>query len=226
MLKGLFYGYLMAWKTLCTSGAPSGYASYCTRIRTNAAHLADDVRVGQGNNELTGNWLAAVVTGSTTYRLRAETNWVLGKVEIQNNPLTYSDGIIDWSGTHLAFVGHTTHLLLAGQLNLGGDATNVIPRRRRRFVRQHFSASHGGLVGAQAGARHHRRTAGARRPALASARNLVPEGRLRHRPPHPTRASVCRLTRRCRGRTIGRATRRSTAPRLSTCCRISKPPST
>ncbi len=121
MIKGLLYGYFMGWKTLC---GRSGYESYCDRIKTNTKHLAEDVSVGQ--NDLENNWLAAVVTGTLKYRLKAEEYWIPEKAVMKNNPVHYSQGISDWSGNHLRFVTLTIESLYANEANLGGDAQQAI----------------------------------------------------------------------------------------------------
>jgi hypothetical protein len=144
MIKGLFYGYLMAHDVLCT-GALSGYASYCARIVTNAKHLADDVKMDLQTSDLTNSlpstWLYAVLTTDVvqraTYQAKAEGLWSAGKNLISAAPVFYDQGIVDWSGTHLSFVGDTIFMLLAKKLNLGGDAQAV--------VRQHIDKSHKNL---------------------------------------------------------------------------------
>jgi hypothetical protein len=145
MVKGLYYGYLTAWTLLC-NGLP-GYESTCQRIVTNAKHLADDVKLasndGQSDltNKLPENWLYAVVTPNPVehaqYQAQAEGVWAVAKPIIQATPVYYDQGTVDWSGQHLTMVGDVVEMLLAQQLNLGGDAQLV--------VRGHIDASHKNL---------------------------------------------------------------------------------
>jgi hypothetical protein len=145
MIKGLFYGYLLGYQTLCT-GTLSGYDAYCQRIRTNAKHLADDVKLDQTtsqvSNKLPSSWLYAVVTDNALdriqYQTKAEGYWAIGKAIIQATPVYYNQGTVDWSGTHLTFVGDLIETYLAQQMNLGGDAQSV--------VRAHIDASHSNLA--------------------------------------------------------------------------------
>jgi hypothetical protein len=154
MIKGLFYGYLLAHGTLCT-GALGGYDSYCARIRTNARHLADDVRLdlvtSDVTNRLPSAWLVAVISADPieriTYRTLAEGYWTVGKIAIQATPVYYGQGIVDWSGQHLTFVGDLIEIFLAQGLNLGGDAADVLRAHvdasyanlaQQRFVTWHF----------------------------------------------------------------------------------------
>jgi hypothetical protein len=125
MIKGLFYAQLMGHKTLCKPALPEN-ASLCDRIKTNAKHLADDVVVDRGLNQVPAYWLAAVVTNDITYVLKAQGYWQAGKVEKKNNPIQYNDGITDWSGINLRFTGDLVFRLLAEELDLGGDAVTTM----------------------------------------------------------------------------------------------------
>jgi hypothetical protein len=130
MLKGLLYGYAVGYMTFCKSGTDA----ICTRIRANAKHLADDVSTSQGFNELNTNWLAAVTSDNildkTKYRGKAEGFWTAGKAVIRADATQYTQGIADWSGTHLNFISNCIAILLANEVDLGGDAkgiyTNVV----------------------------------------------------------------------------------------------------
>ena len=145
MVKGLYYAYLLGWGLLCDG--KTGHEAICARLRTNAKHLTDDVDLGgatQGNttNLLPAAWLYAVVTDSPTdaitYGAKAAGYWTLAKVPIAATPVYYSNGTVDWSGTHLTSVGDTIYALLAARLNLGGDAQAV--------VRGHIDASYKNLA--------------------------------------------------------------------------------
>jgi len=133
MVKGLYYGYFTAYQTLCT-GALTGYDAYCTRIRTNAKHIIDDVQYDVATsgvtNKLPSSWLyAAVATNvvdKASYQAQATGYWTAGKSVIQATPVTVFQGGVDWSGTHLSFVGDLVEAYLAQQLNIGGDAQSVV----------------------------------------------------------------------------------------------------
>ncbi|MBK6697729.1 MAG: hypothetical protein IPG50_36925 [Myxococcales bacterium] len=143
MIKGLFYGYLLGWSMFC-EGGKTGHDALCARIRTNTKHLADDVVLGGSNalasqqtNKHIANWMYAVMTGDLSYKAQAEGTWALLKLSLPATAVFYSQGIVDWSGTHLTFVGDTINMLLAERMNLGGDATSV--------YRAHIDASHKNL---------------------------------------------------------------------------------
>ena len=77
------------------------------------------------------------MTGDLSYKAQAEGTWALLKLSLPATAVFYSQGIVDWSGTHLTFVGDTINMLLAERMNLGGDATSV--------YRAHIDASHKNL---------------------------------------------------------------------------------
>jgi hypothetical protein len=142
----------MGWKTLCQVPMADS-ASLCDRIKTNAKHLADDVRVDRGLNQLPAYWLAAIVTGDLSYEVKAQGYWQTGKVEAANNPIQYNDGIVDWSGVNLRFTGDLVQRLLASEKNLGGDALSTMTQviddnhavlaRQRLLVWHMLHATHG-----------------------------------------------------------------------------------
>ncbi len=147
MIKGLFYGYLLGWITFC-EGGKTGHASLCSRIATNVKHLADDVDLGGSNalasqqtNKLLATWMYSMITDdsteSLTYRAQAETYWSVVKVGVAATPVYYTQGIVDWSGTHLTFVGDVIGVLMSERVNVGGDAASV--------YRAHIDASHKNL---------------------------------------------------------------------------------
>ena len=103
MVKGLFYSYLLGWETLCEGPLAGGYAPYCTRILTNAKHLADDVKLAGNNtsqadltNKLPATWLYASITPNpiekVSYQAQAEGVWSAGKAVLANTPVYYHRG--------------------------------------------------------------------------------------------------------------------------------------
>jgi hypothetical protein len=122
MMKGLYISYVLANNLLCK--AP-GYESLCSRIRTNSKHLADDVSVDRGNADLDSAWLTAVVTNDAitriTYQGKAQAAWAVSKPVVQANTHLYDQGIADWSGLNLGFVGHAFHMALADGWDVGGN---------------------------------------------------------------------------------------------------------
>jgi hypothetical protein len=122
MMKGLYISYVLAHDLLCK--AP-GYESLCTRIRTNAKHLSDDVNVDRGSDDLDSAWLTAVVTNDAvtrlTYQGKAQAAWLATKPVIQANTHLYDQGIADWSGLNLGFVANAFHMALADAWDVGGN---------------------------------------------------------------------------------------------------------
>lgn len=122
MMKGLYISYVLAHDLLCK--AP-GYESLCARIRTNAKHLSDDVNVDRGSDDLDSAWLTAVVTNDAvtkvTYQAKAGAAWIATKPVIQANTHLYDQGIADWSGLNLGFVGNAFHMALADAWDVGGN---------------------------------------------------------------------------------------------------------
>jgi hypothetical protein len=143
MIKGLFYGYTVSWMLFC-EGGKTGHESYCARIKANVKHLADDVDLqgagalaSQQTNTLIASWLYAIIADDSSYRVKAEGYWAVVKIGVAATPVFYSQGIVDWSGTHLTFVGDVLNMYLAKRLNLNGDAESV--------YRSHIDASHKNL---------------------------------------------------------------------------------
>lgn len=122
MMKGLYVSYVLGHDLLCK--AP-GHEALCARIRTNAKHLADDVNVDRGSDELDSSWLAAVVAGDPitklTYQSKAQAAWVVSKPVLEANTRLYEQGTADWSGLNLGFVGHVFHMALADSYDVGGN---------------------------------------------------------------------------------------------------------
>lgn len=122
MMKGLYIAYALGHRALCK--AP-GHESLCARIRTNAKHLADDVNVDRGTDELDSAWLAAVVAADPitklTYQGKAEAAWTVYKTPITQNTTLYAQGTADWSGLNLGFVGNLFKSVLAESYDVGGD---------------------------------------------------------------------------------------------------------
>lgn len=123
MMKGLYIAYALGHRALCTT---AGNESLCARIRTNAKHLADDVNVDRGTDELDSSWLTAVVTSDpitkVTYQGKAEAAWQVYKTPIEQNTKLYSQGTADWSGLNLGFVGNLFKTVLADGYDVGGNA--------------------------------------------------------------------------------------------------------
>lgn len=137
MLKGLLYGYLTGYLVLC--GGP-GYEALCGRIRTNAAALAGvDVTQERGLNSLTSEWLAAYVNQSEQHRSSAALAWTAHDNTIATgNAMTYSQGIADWSGTHLNAVQYTVLLLLAQSY----DISENVDRGEEQAIRDGILAAY------------------------------------------------------------------------------------
>ncbi|MBI5511272.1 MAG: hypothetical protein HY903_21125 [Deltaproteobacteria bacterium] len=125
MVKGMFYGYLTGWLTLCDPPTAST-AALCAHLAANVETLASDVPVAKAQtrvNSLLSSWLAALVTGSYSWLSKAEAQWVFWEASglhyiSGGTPVdltTYQDlpFVIDSSGTHLNFVSYTTLMLLA-----------------------------------------------------------------------------------------------------------------
>lgn len=122
MMKGLYISYALGYGLLCK--AP-GNESLCTRIRTNAKHLADDVNVDRGSDDLDSAWLTAVVTNDAitrlTYQGKAQAAWLVTKPVVSANTHLYDQGTADWSGLNLGFVGNVFHMALADGWDVGGN---------------------------------------------------------------------------------------------------------
>jgi hypothetical protein len=155
MIKGLFYGYLLGWSMFC-EGGKTGHEALCARVRSNTKHLADDVVLSGANpaseqsNKLMASWMYAVMTDDVaeaiTYRAKAEASWTVVKLAIPATAVFYSQGIVDWSGTHLSFVGDVISMLLAQRMNLGNDAESVyrghIDASQKNLEKQRFPTWH------------------------------------------------------------------------------------
>ena len=129
MFKGLLYGNLMAWVTLCET--PSGHDAACARIDATVRKMADNLTISQahGGNRLIAQWLAAAVTGDATYIGNAESEWLLQSATVQNgNGMIYSQGIADWSGTHLNVCEYVMLGQLEQKLDLGFLGTAPGPK--------------------------------------------------------------------------------------------------
>ena len=106
MFKGIFYGTLMAYATLCDP-VLSGQDALCARMRTNTAHIINDLTVAQGGptsgNNLLASWLDYYVNGgSLTTALK---DWTAQATLIENAGFQTKElATADWSGTHLTFV--------------------------------------------------------------------------------------------------------------------------
>jgi hypothetical protein len=122
MMKGLYISYVLGHELLCK--AP-GNETTCARIRTNAKHLADDVNVDRGSDDLDSAWLTAVVTNDPiakiTYQGKANAAWIATKPVVEANTRLYEQGTADWSGLNLGFVGSVFHMSLAQGFDVGGN---------------------------------------------------------------------------------------------------------
>jgi hypothetical protein len=125
MLKGVLYGQILGYQLFCKTGNDP----ICNRLRSNAKHVADDINVALGGDDLYGLWIAAITSDNVVerakYRAKAESTWATKKVGIRIAPSLYEQGIADWSGLHLNFISNTVALLMAEELNLGGDAKSI-----------------------------------------------------------------------------------------------------
>ncbi len=122
MMKGLYAAYALGHGLLCK--AP-GNEAVCARIRTNAKHLADDVEVNRGNDDLDSAWLTAIVSTDVitklTYQTKADAAWAVTKPIMLANTTLYEQGTADWSGLNLGFVGNLFHMSLAESYDVGGS---------------------------------------------------------------------------------------------------------
>lgn len=122
MFKGVIYGILSAYNVLCDR--VSGHQNLCDRIRKDARHIANDLDIARpsGQNRLAAQWLAAYVTGKIGFFIRATAEWAIqAPVLAQGNVTTvYSNGIADWSGTHLSFVEYVVFNTLGQRYPLPG----------------------------------------------------------------------------------------------------------
>ena len=123
MMKGLYIAYALGHRALCTG--PATEEALCARLRTNARHLADDVNVDRGTDELDSAWLTAVVAKDivtrTTYQGKAEAAWQIYKTPIAQNTKLYAQGTADWSGLNLGFVGNLFKMVLSAGYDVGGN---------------------------------------------------------------------------------------------------------
>ncbi len=125
MMKGLYLAYTLGYPLFCTGAELAQNGALCARLHDNAEHLAD-IQLSRGTNALQVAWIPAVINGGLGHRADAEKEWLTAKVELQNNYVVYHQGIADWSGTHLTFVGLVVNMLLAERMDLGGDAREVV----------------------------------------------------------------------------------------------------
>jgi hypothetical protein len=146
MFKGLLYGNLMGWATLCEQ--TTGHDALCARIDTDVRHMADDLTIAQptGGNRLLAQWLAAYVTKDPAYLSAANSEWSNQAQTVKNgNAMIYDNGIADWSGTHLVFCEFTMMTILHGKVALGSilnDPAVLVPQgvdtAKSYFGRQHM----------------------------------------------------------------------------------------
>ena len=58
---------------------------------------------------------------------------VIGKPALAATPVTYTQGIVDWSGTHLTSIGDMIQVFLAKRMDLGGNAVECYALDRRQL---------------------------------------------------------------------------------------------
>lgn len=125
MMKGLYIAYALGHDALCKTNPAGAEAALCARIRVNARHLADDINVDRGTDELDSTWLTAVVSNDTLTKLqyqgKAEAAWAIYKTPIEQNTRLYEQGTADWSGLNLGFVGNLFKTVLAQGYDVGGN---------------------------------------------------------------------------------------------------------
>lgn len=125
MMKGLYIAYALGHDALCKSNPTGVEANLCARIRVNSKHLADDINVDRGTDELDSTWLTAVVSNDmftkVQYQGKAEGAWAIYKTPIEQNTQLYAQGTADWSGLNLGFVGNLFKTILAQSYDVGGN---------------------------------------------------------------------------------------------------------
>ncbi|NOU31378.1 MAG: hypothetical protein HOO96_26060 [Polyangiaceae bacterium] len=126
MIKGLFLGYALGFPFFCEGADKADHADLCARLRIAVDRLIDTNVAGSGGNALEANWLAATINGNLTRRLAAEQQWIQRRLELQAYAVEYRQGIADWSGTHLTFVGSLVDILLSSRMDLGGTSKQSV----------------------------------------------------------------------------------------------------
>jgi hypothetical protein len=138
MFKGLFYGTLMAYATLCDPVLP-GQAELCSRMQRNAAHIKDLTMAGDpgSRNHLLATWLSYYVNG--TDGAAAASDFASQDFSIENRGFQISEGATaDWSGTHLTFVNFNGLLFLSSKKPLVGKngATLEVEKATTRGIKK------------------------------------------------------------------------------------------
>ena len=147
MFKGLFYGTLLAYATLCDPLVP-GQEALCARLRGNAVHMAADLTVAQGGptngNRLLASWLSYYLTGGSLTTLLGA--WSAQTSLIENAGFqTKQLATADWSGTHLTFIEFAGLLLLADRKPIPTVNAKTTIRKGVEKMRGDFSTSRMGL---------------------------------------------------------------------------------
>jgi hypothetical protein len=126
MIKGLFLGYTLGFPFFCEGADKADHADLCARLRIAADHLIDTNIASTGGNALEANWISATINGNLSRRLQAEQKWQQTRLELQTYAVEYQQGIADWSGTHLTFVGSLVDMLLSDRMELGGNSKDGV----------------------------------------------------------------------------------------------------
>ena len=147
MFKGLFYGTLMAYATLCDP-LISGQEAICGRLRTNAKHMVNDLAIAQGNatsgNGLLASWLDYYLNGGSL--TTALTDWTAQANIIENAGFqTKEMATADWSGTHLTFVEFIGMIMLDARRPLPTVNASTTLRKGIEKMQSDFSNFRMGL---------------------------------------------------------------------------------
>jgi hypothetical protein len=147
MFKGLFYGTLLAYMTLCDPLIP-GQDALCARMRSNAKHMVADLALTQGgssnSNQLIATWLSYYLNGSDLSTALGD--WTAQYKVIEAAGLqTKAYATADWSGTHLTFVQMLGMLLLDGKKSLPTANAQTSLRKGIEKMRSDFSVYRMGI---------------------------------------------------------------------------------
>jgi hypothetical protein len=146
MFKGVFYGTLMAYATLCDP-VVAGQDALCARMRTNAKHMVSDLSVAQGStstNNLLAAWLDYYANGGSLATAIADwtaQSTVLANAGFQTKALSTAD----WSGTHLTFVEFIGMTILDARKPLPTVNASTTLRAGIEKMRSDFTAFRMGL---------------------------------------------------------------------------------
>lgn len=142
MYKGVMFGLTAAQAALCGQPGRPEYAALCERLRSNVIQAAEklDMAQGSGYNRLATLWLAAYSTGRPSAIKEARKEWNRQAAQLADGSrLFYTDGIADWSGTHLSAVQYLMFFLLADRYPLPGIDSKPVLRQGIENVYREFS---------------------------------------------------------------------------------------